>query len=137
MEFRICGTNDAGQVEQAGHALPDDCRADDPGRDLARTLAAVRTHSWRCVRLGHRLKRPVTKHWVTTTDADARWSAVNEVEREVPDPAPGHVRIRVQACGICHSDIHQARDEWGGSIYPMVPGHEIVGTVIARGRQFR
>ncbi|HEY6085458.1 MAG TPA: NAD(P)-dependent alcohol dehydrogenase, partial [Nitrospira sp.] len=43
-------------------------------------------------------------------------------------------------CGICHSDIHQARDEWGGSIFPMVPGHEIVGTVTEVGtavRQFR
>lgn len=39
------------------------------------------------------------------------------------------VLIRITHCGICHSDIHQARDEWGGSIFPMVPGHEIVGTV--------
>lgn len=39
------------------------------------------------------------------------------------------VLIDVEYCGICHSDIHQVRDEWGGSIYPMVPGHEIVGRV--------
>lgn len=39
------------------------------------------------------------------------------------------VLINIQYCGICHSDIHQARDEWGGSIFPMVPGHEIVGIV--------
>ena len=39
------------------------------------------------------------------------------------------VLITITHCGICHSDIHQARDEWGGSIFPMVPGHEIVGTV--------
>ncbi len=39
------------------------------------------------------------------------------------------VLIKISHCGICHSDIHQARDEWGGSIFPMVPGHEIVGTV--------
>ena len=39
------------------------------------------------------------------------------------------VLIAVTHCGICHSDIHQARDEWGGSIFPMVPGHEIVGTI--------
>ncbi|MGH7410870.1 MAG: NAD(P)-dependent alcohol dehydrogenase, partial [Candidatus Methylomirabilis sp.] len=37
--------------------------------------------------------------------------------------------IEILYCGICHSDIHQARDEWGGSIFPMVPGHEIVGRV--------
>jgi uncharacterized zinc-type alcohol dehydrogenase-like protein len=39
------------------------------------------------------------------------------------------VLIEILYCGICHSDIHQARDEWGGSMFPMVPGHEIVGRV--------
>lgn len=39
------------------------------------------------------------------------------------------VLIEIQYCGVCHSDIHQVRDEWGGSIYPMVPGHEIVGKI--------
>src|SRR2546428_2902441 len=45
------------------------------------------------------------------------------------EPGPHDVLIEILYCGICHSDIHQARDEWGGSIFPMVPGHEIVGTV--------
>ncbi len=39
------------------------------------------------------------------------------------------VLIDIRYCGICHSDVHQARDEWGDSLFPMVPGHEIVGTV--------
>jgi uncharacterized zinc-type alcohol dehydrogenase-like protein len=39
------------------------------------------------------------------------------------------VLIEIEYCGVCHSDIHQARDEWGGSLFPMVPGHEIVGHV--------
>ncbi|MCP9439862.1 MAG: NAD(P)-dependent alcohol dehydrogenase [Nitrospira sp.] len=39
------------------------------------------------------------------------------------------VLIAISHCGICHSDIHQARNEWGGSLFPMVPGHEIIGTV--------
>ncbi len=39
------------------------------------------------------------------------------------------VLITITHCGICHSDIHQARNEWGGSIFPMVPGHEIVGII--------
>ena len=44
------------------------------------------------------------------------------------------VQIEILYCGVCHSDLHQARNEWGGgSIYPMVPGHEIVGKVIAVG----
>jgi uncharacterized zinc-type alcohol dehydrogenase-like protein len=45
------------------------------------------------------------------------------------DPGPHDLQIEILYCGICHSDIHQARDEWGGSIFPMVPGHEIVGRV--------
>ncbi|MFF3976538.1 NAD(P)-dependent alcohol dehydrogenase [Streptomyces sp. NPDC001828] len=43
------------------------------------------------------------------------------------------VLIDIQYCGVCHSDIHQARDEWGESIFPMVPGHEITGLVSAVG----
>ena len=46
---------------------------------------------------------------------------------------PRDVAIDIQFCGICHSDIHQARDEWGASIFPMVPGHEIAGVVTAVG----
>lgn len=42
---------------------------------------------------------------------------------------PHDVLIDILYCGVCHSDIHQARDEWGGSIFPMVPGHEIVGRI--------
>jgi uncharacterized zinc-type alcohol dehydrogenase-like protein len=49
------------------------------------------------------------------------------------DPGPNDVAIDIQFCGICHSDIHQARNEWGNSMFPMVPGHEIVGTVSAVG----
>lgn len=45
------------------------------------------------------------------------------------EPGPHDVLIEILYCGICRSDIHQARDEWGGAIFPMVPGHEIVGRV--------
>jgi uncharacterized zinc-type alcohol dehydrogenase-like protein len=56
-------------------------------------------------------------------------SPVGPLNFERPDPGRNDIRIEILYCGICHSDIHQARDEWGGSIYPMVPGHEIVGRV--------
>ena len=49
------------------------------------------------------------------------------------EPGPHDVVVEIDYSGICHSDIHQVRDEWGGSIYPMVPGHEIVGHVSAVG----
>lgn len=48
---------------------------------------------------------------------------------------PKDVHIDIKYCGVCHSDIHQARDEWGGSIFPMVPGHEIVGIVTEVGAE--
>jgi len=45
------------------------------------------------------------------------------------EPGDYDVLIDIAYCGVCHSDIHQVRDEWGGSVFPMVPGHEIVGRV--------
>ena len=50
-------------------------------------------------------------------------------------PGPKDVLIEILYCGVCHSDIHQVKDEWGGSIYPMVPGHEIIGTVTVIGSE--
>jgi uncharacterized zinc-type alcohol dehydrogenase-like protein len=46
---------------------------------------------------------------------------------------PKDVLIQIMYCGVCHSDIHQAKNEWGGSMYPMVPGHEIVGKIVQVG----
>ena len=51
------------------------------------------------------------------------------------DPRPDDIVIEVAFCGICHSDIHTARGEWGPTSYPCVPGHEIVGKVIATGKK--
>jgi uncharacterized zinc-type alcohol dehydrogenase-like protein len=56
-----------------------------------------------------------------------------EIERR--EPRDRDVVIEIAYCGVCHSDIHQARDEWGGSTFPMVPGHEIAGKVIRVGRR--
>jgi len=53
------------------------------------------------------------------------------------DPAQHDVQLDILYCGVCHSDVHQARDEWGGSIFPMVPGHEIVGRVTATGKDVK
>ena len=51
------------------------------------------------------------------------------VEREIPQPGPGQVRIRVQACGVCHSDVLVKEGRWPGLTYPRVPGHEIAGVI--------
>jgi D-arabinose 1-dehydrogenase-like Zn-dependent alcohol dehydrogenase len=55
------------------------------------------------------------------------------VEREIPEPTAGSVRIKVEACGICHSDSMTKEGTWPGIQYPRVPGHEIAGTIDAVG----
>ena len=57
------------------------------------------------------------------------------VERDIPEPGPGRVRIKIQACGICHSDTLTKEGLYPGLEYPRVPGHEIVGVVDAVGEQ--
>lgn len=49
------------------------------------------------------------------------------------EPGPHDVLIDIRYCGVCHSDIHQVRDEWGGAVYLLVPGHEIAGVVSSVG----
>ena len=53
------------------------------------------------------------------------------IERRAPKPTD--VQIEILYCGVCHSDLHTVRNEWGGTVYPVVPGHEIVGRVTAVG----
>lgn len=68
----------------------------------------------------------------------ATQSATDELKPfsfERRDPRPGDVVIDILYCGICHSDIHSARNEWGWSSYPFVPGHEIIGRVNAVGNK--
>ncbi len=56
------------------------------------------------------------------------------VEREIPEPKAGWVRIKVQACGVCHSDSLTKEGTWPGIQYPRVPGHEVIGIVDAVGQ---
>ena len=53
------------------------------------------------------------------------------------DPRVDDVVIEILYCGVCHSDLHQVRNDWGGSVYPMVPGHEIIGRVVAVGKDVK
>ena len=55
------------------------------------------------------------------------------VELPVPEPGPGHVRLRVEACGVCHSDMFTVQNAWPGITLPRAPGHEIAGVVDALG----
>jgi D-arabinose 1-dehydrogenase-like Zn-dependent alcohol dehydrogenase len=55
------------------------------------------------------------------------------VEREIPNPGPGQVRIKVDACGICHSDMLVKQGLWPGLLFPRIPGHEVAGRIDAVG----
>jgi alcohol dehydrogenase (NADP+) len=73
---------------------------------------------------------------MTPVNAYAAQSAVTPLAPfsfERRELGPHDIQIDILYCGVCHSDIHQARNEWGGSIFPMVPGHEIVGRIIKVG----
>src|SRR5690349_9950758 len=65
-----------------------------------------------------------------TADAKTRLGPLTIERRK---PAPSDVEIKILYCGVCHSDLHFARNDWGITAYPAVPGHEIVGTVTAVG----
>src|ERR1700759_898927 len=66
--------------------------------------------------------------WQVTGQRQFEW-----VQRELVDPPPGHVRIRVEACGVCHSDFVAAEGMFRDPSIPVVPGHEIVGVIAAIG----
>ncbi len=66
-----------------------------------------------------------------TQDAQSPLAPFNFNRRE---PGATEIAIEILFCGVCHSDLHMARNEWGQSIYPLVPGHEIVGRVTAAGK---
>jgi uncharacterized zinc-type alcohol dehydrogenase-like protein len=53
------------------------------------------------------------------------------------DPGPREIQIDIDFCGVCHSDLHTVRNEWGNTIYPCLPGHEIVGRVAKAGAQVK
>ena len=55
------------------------------------------------------------------------------VQRPIPEPGPGQVRIRVEACGICHTDSLTIEGQWPGLSFPRVPGHEAAGRIEALG----
>lgn len=67
-----------------------------------------------------------------TIATDAPLKEMNIERREV---TPKDIEIEILYCGVCHSDLHTARNDWGGSVYPVVPGHEIVGKVTKVGSE--
>jgi uncharacterized zinc-type alcohol dehydrogenase-like protein len=69
--------------------------------------------------------------------ARSKTSPLTPFSFERRDPGPTDVQLDILFCGVCHSDLHTARGEWGGTKYPCVPGHEIVGRVAKVGRDVK
>ncbi|MGV8879367.1 MAG: NAD(P)-dependent alcohol dehydrogenase [Sphingobacteriaceae bacterium] len=74
--------------------------------------------------------KAVKSYAAQAADQDIKPFQIDRREPEAHD-----VEIKILYCGVCHSDIHTARNEWGGTTYPVVPGHEIVGTVTRIGNE--
>ena len=75
---------------------------------------------------------------IETTDIKAYGTQAAEAPLDQLDikrrkPTAHDVQIEILYCGVCHSDLHTARNEWKGTIYPCVPGHEIVGKIVSVG----
>ncbi|WP_317041094.1 alcohol dehydrogenase catalytic domain-containing protein [Niabella ginsenosidivorans] len=66
--------------------------------------------------------------------AHSKTDPLNPWDFKRREPGDDDVLIDILYCGICHSDIHQVRSEWGRATYPIVPGHEIVGRIAAVGK---
>ena len=69
--------------------------------------------------------------------AQSATSALAPFSFERRDPGPTDIQLEILFCGVCHSDIHTVRGEWGGTTYPCIPGHEIVGRVVKVGRDVK
>ncbi|MGA2242531.1 MAG: NAD(P)-dependent alcohol dehydrogenase [Verrucomicrobiota bacterium] len=75
-----------------------------------------------------------------TTKAYAAFSATSPLAPftfQYRDPGANEIEIQILYCGICHTDVHQVRNEWNGTIYPCVPGHEIIGRVTKTGSRVK
>jgi len=72
---------------------------------------------------------PMKMRQMRVAQVSSPGAAFQMVEREIPEPDRGHVRIKVQACGVCHSDVLTKEGLWPGIQYPRVPGHEVAGVI--------
>ena len=94
---------------------------------------------WTCCRSRHALLADV-QAWVVTDPGPIDGGPLRRVERELPEPEPGRIRVRVSCCGVCRTDLHLAEGDLPPRRPQTTPGHEVVGTVDALGAdvtQFR
>jgi alcohol dehydrogenase (NADP+) len=85
------------------------------------------------VSLNKKITMPATKAY----GAESATTPIVALTIERREPKPHDVQVEILYCGVCHSDLHFARNDWGMSVYPIVPGHEIVGRVTAVGNHVK
>ena len=71
--------------------------------------------------------------WVVDAPAPVERGPLRRVDRELPEPGQGQIRVRVSCCGVCRTDLHLAEGDLAPRRPAVVPGHEVVGRVAARG----
>ena len=77
--------------------------------------------------------KAVTAKQVKAFGTKAATAPLNQLNIKRRKPTPHDVEIEILYCGVCHSDLHTVRNEWHGTVYPCVPGHEIVGKIVSAG----
>src|SRR5215212_8925750 len=77
--------------------------------------------------------RAIKSKEVIAFGAEAATAPLQQLNIQRRNPTAHDVEIEILYCGVCHSDLHTARNEWHGTVYPCVPGHEIVGRIVSAG----
>ena len=80
---------------------------------------------------------PIKAKKVKAFGTEAAQAALGQLNIQRRNPTPHDVEIEILFCGVCHSDLHTVRNEWHSTVYPCVPGHEIVGKIKSIGNAIK
>jgi len=107
-------------------------------RQRHRYSRRITTCCWFPFSLTDRIPTRIDSHIMNSTikayDATTKGWRLQAFEYHPGSLGDEQVEIRIECCGVCHSDLSMLDDEWGMTVYPLVPGHEVVGRVVAVGR---
>ena len=95
--------------------------------------SAIKTYQMEAVRATAEGVKAVNAKQVKAFGTEAATSPLQQLNIKRRKPTPHDVEIEILYCGVCHSDLHTPRNEWHSTVYPCVPGHEIVGRIVSVG----
>src|SRR5665647_1564242 len=113
------------------HRHPDGAEPSPPAEDHTMRFPQKEPNSRGGASIKHHLQENGGRDMIKTVGyaAQGATAPLDAFRFERREPGENDVRIEILHCGVCHSDLHTARNEWKGTTYPVVPGHEIVGRV--------